>query len=406
MTHGVGSCSGGGGGGGFTGGGFAYTTHYNFGSRNRGSQDCDNCCKGLAGCICVCVCCRGQDHVNRILIFLSWLVAVFLVAGLSLGVGRFGPTDISTSPTDMMAMTRGINTVFCDGVEVSSSSPVTTYFLPSSPVVTSSHVNYSISKTTQVNQDSFEYWGYYLLSGSNVDIEVCADYSGHMYVIQGHANFNRWKNDDCHDDCTMTSVILGGCTFPWYKKTRDHFHVRDTDEYFIVLANHLLSTFSADIMFNLSRTVYDVDYQTRSCKNSLTCKVDFSGTDSTESIIVFVPKSDKDDVNVTTTCSPRLAVFMTIFLLIPAVLAALFIAYMLYRRGKSSRSSGGDIQQPHERQAVASGTLPPQYQTMTRQSNDKYPDDNRRPPPYGFHEEDVVVKPPSYEEAVSRSDRV
>ncbi|XP_060084055.1 uncharacterized protein LOC132563314 [Ylistrum balloti] len=418
MVHGGGSCSGGGfSGGGYSGGTFMSTNNYYGGSSNANSEECAKCMTGVFRCLGVCICCKGQDHFHTIMIFWGWVIVLFLITGLSVGLGRFGSTDIPVSPSDMVIMKRGIDPVLCEGVSVRTTLPVNTYLLPSAPNIASERVTYSFNKTTFVDEDKYEYWGFYLIAGSDIEIITCTRYYGTMYIIKGDRQFGHWKEDNDDSRNSKTKKTIGGCNYPSYLNTRVSYHISSTDEYYFVFANHDYFMLDIDISFRLNRTVYDLgERQNIVCSNSTACDVTFLGTDSSESIVVYVPPSDEFDFDVTTKCLTRDYLFVVIFLLIPVMIGSLFTICMLHRKRRADRIS---IRSAHDgqRRTFTRNSLPPQYQTMREESepNQKltapyYGCQNDgmtvKPPSYGCQDDGLAVKPPTYEEAVARSDRV
>ncbi|OWF40558.1 uncharacterized protein LOC110463634 [Mizuhopecten yessoensis] len=402
MVHGGGACSGGG--GGYSSGVFMSTNNYSHFGNGRGhrNEDCEKCMGGICRCIAVCVCCVGQGYFKTILIFWTWLVVLSLITGLSVGLGRFGPTDIQVSPSDMIQMKRGIDPVLCEGVNVQTTLPVSTYLLPSAPVVTSERVNYSFNETALIAHDRYEYWGFYLIAGSDVDIITCSPFYRTLYIIKGDGQFNNWKNDNTDSDNSQVQHTIGGCSYPQYHNTRISYHIGSTEEYYFVVANDGHRTVDVNILFNLRRAVYDLGGDKNIvCSNSTSCKVNFAGTGSNSAIVVYVPHSETFDFVIKTDCLSRVSVFIAIFLLIPFTVGSLFTAHMLYKKRKESNTTSiGSVQRREQRTFTS---YPPEYQTMQREAE---PNGKSPPPPYGCHDDGLAVKPPTYEEAVGRSGRV
>lgn len=398
MVHGGGSCSG----GGFSGGGFSggtYISTNNYYGNSRGNEDCAKCilcmCRGVA----ICVCCKGQSHFNTIKIFWAWLVVLFLITGLSVGLGRFGPTDIPISPSDMMIMKRGIDPNFCDSVDVRSIIPVSTYLLSDTPTIAPNRIKYTFNKTAYINDDQYEYWGFYLIAGSEITINSCADSYGDLYIVKGNHQFGKWKEDNYAYENNKKHQSIGGCTYPFYTRSVVSYRATETDEYFFVFANHGYTTLGVQVSFQLDRAVYDVTNETRLCANVNFCSVDFSNGNHGDTIVVYVPPYDAFDSYVTTACSPLIYVYILIFLVLPLTIGSIFTTIVLHRKRRADDTPGRSLT-GGENRAFSTNTSPPPYQTMR---SEPVRDMKMTPPTYGFQDDGMAVKPPTYEEAVART---
>ncbi|XP_033760505.1 uncharacterized protein LOC117342453 [Pecten maximus] len=400
MVHGGGSCSGGGySGGGFSGGTYMSTNTYYRNGRRNDSEGCLKCIVCVCRCIGICVCCKGQSHVGQILIFWAWLVVLFLITGLSVGLGRFGPTDTAVSPSDMIMMKRGIDPTFCGSVSVRTTLPVNTYLLPKAPQIASDRVNYSFNKTTSISDDRYEYWGFYLIAGSDITVLTCADSFGDFYIVKGKHQFGQWKNDNYDSANNERHILIGGCSYPFYSRTRVSYHISTTDEYYFVFANHGSSSIGLDLTFNLTRTIYDLGgNESLLCVSATSCTVDLSSSDSKQTIVVYVPPFDEFDFDVTTACSALIYVYILIFFLIPFTIGSIFTVVVLHRK---RRTTSTPVNERREHHAFSTNTSPPQYQTMPRESEREH---KLTTPSYGFQDDGMAVQPPSYEEAVARKD--
>jgi hypothetical protein len=72
----------------------------------------------------------------------------------------------------MRPITFGISPRFCTGVDVKSSDyPISVYMLPDKPAVKSGNrTSHVYQKYATLEEDKYEYWGYYLLEKSKVTI--------------------------------------------------------------------------------------------------------------------------------------------------------------------------------------------------------------------------------------------
>ncbi|XP_060084060.1 uncharacterized protein LOC132563318 [Ylistrum balloti] len=389
MVHGGGSCSG----GSSSGGGFTYihvsaSNRCRSNRRNRRGEDCtSNDCKRCFLSLGLCFGCRGQNNFVKIFKIWAWLLIMSFVTGLAVGFGRYGPTNIPVSPSDMMPITRGIHPSFCEGVKIESTLPVNTYLLPSPLVMSPNKIAHSITQTAVIVGDRYEYWGFYLLSGSVIEIDICGDNVGDLYIIQGDRNFHSWKENNYDPGTYKKTVRTKPCAQPRYAKTKLNYSVMVTDEFYIVLANHKRQPLSSSITFILNRTVYDLGRYIEFYNSSKQCTIDVS---EDKAIVVYVPESDDFDFSIKTSCVRRTAVFLAIFLIIPLVIGVLVtggIAYMICRANALKR----DI---HRREGHALISTPPahEYQTLVN---------DLRNEPSAPSYNDVMGDPPSYDQAMT-----
>lgn len=377
MVHGGGSCSGGGGG----------SSVYSYGSGT--DCDCDDWIDVLR-CLGLCCGCKGKNHVHRIFRIWTWIFIFAFISSMSVAFGGFGPTDVPASPSDMIPITRGLHFSFCEGVAIDTTIPISTYLLPSTTLA-STKANYSINQTALVGVDRYEYWGFYLLSGSTIELHVCGDNRGDMYIIQGEGHFGSWKEDN-YDTWTYVKTVKTRPCFRNQDATKLQYNITSTDEYYFVLTNHNHWPLSARITFMLNRTVYDLKHSTRICNNSKHCHIDFSEENKSKTIIVYVPESDDFDFNVKTACLRRTEVFIYIFMVIPLVMGFLATGYFVCIRCRANLLAKSTGQQ----NSRALTSFPPSrgYRTIR---NDVRLEPSA--PPSG----NISADPPSYNEATKRS---
>lgn len=400
MVHGGGSCSSGGGGG----GGYSHSSNHTYvhistsnnsrGHRVNGHRQEFTCndCKGTFICLGLCCGCRGKNHVQRMFRIWAWLFIIALVTGLAVGFGGFGPKSVPASPTDMIPITNGIHSSFCHGVDIDTTIPVSVFLLLSTPAVSATKVKYVTTQTALIAEDRYEYWGFYLLSGSKIELEVCGDRDGDMYIIKGDGNFDSWKEDNYNVGTYKKTVRTKACVSPHHDATKIQFSVTVTGEYYLVLTNHNYKPLSASITFLLDRTVYDLGQNTKFCSNTTHCHVDLAGENESKSIVVYVPETDDFDFNVKTACLRRNEVFIYIFLLIPLVIGFLATGYFVCIKCRLNVLSRARSQQEsHIRASCPSAKGYQAIPNVVRNEPSAPPLDD--------------VDPPSYDEAVKYQKR-
>ncbi|KAK3097598.1 hypothetical protein FSP39_011281 [Pinctada imbricata] len=340
MVHGGGSCSGGGfsgGGGGFSGGGF--TSGYTYGtSRHYGGSSqadctcCELCCKGMCVGLGVVVCCRKQSLKRRIGILWGWIVVIIFVSSMATSLGTYGPHQTEASYSDMINMRSGLSTVFCSDVKITSTdSQFDAYILKDIPRIGTGLKNYITKKSTYVPEDKYEYWGFYLLAGSTVEITSCPeDYTLRFFVVRGKKNFEKWKENNWDYDSylrkyTVDCVVRSSTVF---------FGVEDTDEHYFIFANYGYQGVSLTATFNLTRTTYDLSNYKQWCRDVRFCQMSYT-EGSSETLVVFINSTvnSEGDATFKTECVHRAWLFVILFFLLPVIvgLLATFLLYMKYR---------------------------------------------------------------------------
>ncbi|OWF40559.1 uncharacterized protein LOC110463620 [Mizuhopecten yessoensis] len=393
MVHGGGTCSGGSSGGYSSNHTYVSTTHFRHNDTPGTPLTCDDfkrCCL----CLGLCFGCRGKNNFHRIFRIWGWIAVLSLVTGLAVGFGKYGPTAIPASPSDMIPLTHGIHSSFCEGVIVDTTFPVNTYLLPSPPIVSTRQVKHTINQTAVVVRNRYEYWGFYLLSGSKIEIDICGDNDGDLYLIKGDSKFSSWKEDNYDPGTYKKTVRTKLCKSPSHSRTRLTYSVALTDEFYIVLTNHNRHPLSASITFNINRAVFVLGDGTEVCHKSLKCHVDLSGDNADGSIVVYVPESDDFDFDVKTVCLRRSSVFIAIFLIVPLVIGLLITGYLVYiTRRSNSLIRFVYKRENHPLTSVPSAT---QYQTL---------DNDTRTEPSAPSYSDEMEAPPSYDQAVKLQHR-
>ena len=172
-----------------------------------------------------------------------------------------------------------------------------------------------------IPNEKYEYWGFYLLKGTKLEIKNCA-YGNHtfdVYIIQGKKNFDAWKRDSYDTSSYKEYYLTFHC--PGFF----NFYVSETDEYYIVYVNHG-SEASITATFSLNRTVYDTSDSVAWCKNVRYCDLSYSGKGSDESVVIFVKsaQNEEGDATLNTDCKHRVCVFVLVFFLVPLCVGGWF----------------------------------------------------------------------------------
>ena len=178
---------GGGGGGGFSGG------HYGSG----GSSD------GRGGCVFF-----PASILTAIIV-----VMIYLMVRYTTNVNTGSDTYYSPGDSRLIEL----NTLFCDRIKLSESSPRTDaelYLLTKNeiPPITDRN-NFTIDSDFTVQRNEYQFWQYHLYPNSNVSISACisAGSSVTLYVIKGTDNYNNWLSDGSSSYSEQNVLISEFC---------------------------------------------------------------------------------------------------------------------------------------------------------------------------------------------------
>ena len=76
-----------------------------------------------------------------------------------------------------------ISTVWCQGQELRMNGSFNAYLLPSKPRLRRFRQHVTMTRKMILEDDIKEYWGFYLLRGSQVRLSTCARYVGSSFII-------------------------------------------------------------------------------------------------------------------------------------------------------------------------------------------------------------------------------
>lgn len=202
---------------------------------------------------------------------------------------------------------------------------VTLYTLDSHPKLTGSE---SFSVTTQPNLYSeYKYYYYYMYPGSNFYVSACLQDSvsqfATFYIIKGNKNFKKWIDEPYShykDRVSITAPCNGGSNNSYT------YHVKSEDFYYLVFDVDDYSSASLNIYMSFYRTYYELgssnsilDFCSETTDNYWSsCSVNVRLSGSTTFLTVQPVQGTDinwlDGIDVDTSCSPRIWVYVMISL--------------------------------------------------------------------------------------------
>ncbi|XP_041348689.1 uncharacterized protein LOC121368149 [Gigantopelta aegis] len=366
------------------------------------NNSCGECC-GLSSLVKIFFCINIKRS-SRIKILWFWIISASVVSGVLLSQIVFGPVTSIIAPTDMRIVDRKYSTIFCESLVLESQwTTFSAYLLPEKPEVVFNKLDrFEFKRNEFLYEGEYKYWSFYLLQESQVTIKSCADLTVDLYVIRGRDNLKRWLRNKYCDHCFVEKQLINR---PCPIRETYSFTADVTDEYYFVYMNsHHKTWLTLEIV--LERTVYDTSQCRDRCVQSVRCSFDLD-VESDQVVVYQISNDDQkfdfDDITITTTCSPRLWVYLLLFLFLPFSLgiASCSLIFILFKDPRNSlllssaararvdgRTRRTTEQFFTERSPLLWGQVPYQPAVPVR------------PPKY----EDVVhgdcTSPPSYEEAV------
>ncbi|XP_052782892.1 uncharacterized protein LOC128219110 [Mya arenaria] len=335
MTHGIGGIShgGGGGGGGFSGGGWGATTitHvHTSSSRRRGSNGANNADDSCALCwlIGFLLCLVKMPSKTRVILTWIYVIVAIVVSGVLIAK-HHGSRSISVSPSDERFISPQ-SVTFCQSMVLDYYQLIDYFVFEKEPdIITNNRTYVTKSVSSCVWRDTYEFWGFYMLSGSDLGISFTSDI-GYMtfYLIKGDGNFNKWKdNSDC-DDCYLVKRQWMSDSF--------NYSIPSSDQYYAVYANDDLFVRQCSIVsatFRLNRTQYDLSSGVKQCSQNFDCTVDINLVHP-QTVVVQIPDYASFDSDINVYCTPRAYMYFMICGLCPAVigLAITIVVLKLWKR--------------------------------------------------------------------------
>ncbi|KAI8119299.1 hypothetical protein CVS40_9153 [Lucilia cuprina] len=135
---------------------------------------------------------QEMHGVKRVLIFCILIVilpATLIVIPLYLRRTVFADVVYPVAESDIIEIRDGISSIFCQQHSLKMSSNFNAFQLAGRPEISTNHKHIRLktdSESMTLPDDTFEYWGFYLLKGARVLLKFCSRYDGaRMLVVKG-----------------------------------------------------------------------------------------------------------------------------------------------------------------------------------------------------------------------------
>ncbi|XP_044750834.1 uncharacterized protein LOC123311113 isoform X2 [Coccinella septempunctata] len=132
----------------------------------------------------------GKMHgAKRVLAFCcltAILPAIFIIIPLYLRHSIFADVIYAVAESDIVDVVEGISSVFCQAHYLQMNTSFNAFQLKGNPQISDKMKHIRLKKSMSLPDDTFEYWGFFLLRGAVVKLKVCSRYDGsRMLVVKG-----------------------------------------------------------------------------------------------------------------------------------------------------------------------------------------------------------------------------
>ncbi|XP_048246293.1 uncharacterized protein LOC125377312 [Haliotis rufescens] len=344
MTQGAGGVSSGGGVGGFSGGGFNrhhhHITHHTSEVGEGGGECGKRCCFFVVlgiNIISFTLCIRKMSRYLRIALLWLYVATAVLTAGLLISLRILGTNKFKAAPTDMRKVETGVNNAFCESYTLKSSDPFEAFIFDKEPVVDPRRIEeFSTSYVMSLQSNNYNYWGFYLLPGSTLQVNSTNDVaaSATPIVIQGDSNLQTWLDSkgDCSDCYIYKQYMLRHHSYT--------MNCKETDNYFFVYINGGIFDVSSTANVFIRRTLYDVTKATSACAflpGQRSCRFDMSI--NLEQSLVFHSgrRALNQSIDMSGSCGARAWMYVIVFALIP-ILVAGSVSFLIWMFCKDDKT--------------------------------------------------------------------
>ncbi|CAH1775358.1 unnamed protein product [Owenia fusiformis] len=355
---------------------------------HRPGEDCCKCmCK-----LCVLFFLKNRMSTKR-KIFLLWtgIGILTLLIGLTVRFGIYGQKSISAAPGDSLLLPNYQSAFMCTGIDIKLSqinTAVDVLQFSKTPPLSETKLSQKLQKGTTVLPFKYEFWGFHLLPGSNVQVDTTIVNDIDLYVIKGKMNLERWKNDAECWGCKLASYTYRYIPGRSSTKFTANIPINKEDDYFFIYASlkytHSNLPYTAITAgFLINRAQYDTTNPINKCSlggNNQQCSLDMNYLSPKKILINFKPDSELDNIDVVTYCYPRYTIYFILFLIIPGLIGSA-ITFVLFIKDYCRKRNG-------------------QYSLFTNVTSSLYPRQQSNPNPRYSLIEDSAENDDSYPSTV------
>nr|CAH7733934.1 unnamed protein product [Callosobruchus chinensis] len=146
---------------------------------------------------------RGPLRVARLCILGVLLPSMFISIPLYLRLRVYGLQLYPLATSDMRMLDNKISTTWCQGQRVQANTTFNAFLLPDTPKLAQEKKTLSMVRELVLEDDTKEYWGFYLLKGTSVTVSTCVRWPGaSLIVLRGHKHLHEcaYIGDDSSEE--------------------------------------------------------------------------------------------------------------------------------------------------------------------------------------------------------------
>lgn len=165
---------------------------------------------------------HGAKRVVAFCCLIAILPAIFIITPLYLKHSTFADVIYAVAESDIVDVVEGISSVFCQAHYLQMNSSFNAFQLKGTPLISDKMKHIRLKKSMSLPDDTFEYWGFFLLRNAVVKLKVCSRYEGsRILVVKGDKHLktcglldtnrkaiNAKMNDEHSKVCILYYVIL------------------------------------------------------------------------------------------------------------------------------------------------------------------------------------------------------
>ncbi|XP_046832837.1 uncharacterized protein LOC124430391 isoform X2 [Vespa crabro] len=130
--------------------------------------------------------------IKRVLVFCTLttvLPSMLILIPLYLRHSFYANVAYAVTESDILEVNDGISTIFCSEHTLQMNATFNAFQMSHRPEIATYKKHIRLKKSMNLPDDTFEYWGFYLLKGATVLLSVCSRFQGaSILVVKGERN--------------------------------------------------------------------------------------------------------------------------------------------------------------------------------------------------------------------------
>jgi len=128
---------------------------------------------------------KGPRRICKFCLLGIGLPILFLTVPLYMRFLALRPHQMLLSPADMKLLNQEstVSTAWCSGQSIRMNSSFNAYLLPEKPKIKRKRERIAMKRKMELEDDTKEYWGFYLLAGSVIRVQFCSRHEGASIIV-------------------------------------------------------------------------------------------------------------------------------------------------------------------------------------------------------------------------------